>query len=211
MATYLTGNTYGYGPARMFSFNTPPVLVINIPLQNFPEDNLNNKGYRLINLSKYFKDDLFNDRLSYSIVYETDPSHILGTVEGNFLSFTTPTKDWYGQERFAVRATDPLGLWVNSNNFTVRVTPVDDPPVVSPVPDVTVVAGEELSYDLSPYISDVDTPHAVLNLRTDSPYATPAGLAMRLLFPRMDSGGRVEFFVHDGNSSVGGSFEVKVL
>ena len=208
MALYEKNQTTGWGPVRSLRFNTPPVLWFTIPLLHFPEDTT---AHRLCNLSRMFKDDLFDNELNYTIIHETDPRHILAMVDGHFLTFTTPTKDWYGQERFAVRATDPLGLWANSNNFTVRVTPVDDPPSVSPVPDVTVVAGEEQSYDLSPYISDVDTPHDVLDLRTDSPYATPAGLAMRLLFPRTDSGGRVEFRVHDGNSSVGGSFGVKVL
>jgi hypothetical protein len=197
MATYMTGNSYGYGPARKFSFNTPPVLTINIPLQNFPEDNQNNKGFRLVNLSKYFKDDLFNDKMQFSIVYETDPSHILGTIDGNFMNFATPTKDWYGQERFAVRASDPMGLWVNSNNFTVRVTPVNDPPVLNFPSELTVTEGMEHFLDLSPYITDVDSKVDQMTVTTNSSFVRVDGLGLYFNYTPGMTGELVKVTVND--------------
>ena len=197
MATYLTGNTYGYGPSRMFSFNTQPVLYGNIPLQTFPEDNLNNKGNRLVNLSKYFKDDLFTDQLAYNIVYETDPSHILGTIDGNFLSFSTPTPDWYGQERFAVRASDPLGLWCNSNNFTVRVTPVNDAPRLTIPADIIVTEGMEHFFDLTPYVNDVDSKLEQMVVTTNSSYIKVDGLGLYLNYTPGITGEMVKITVND--------------
>jgi hypothetical protein len=179
-ATYLTGNTYGYGPARVFSFNTPPVLKKNIPLYTLWQDNMFNRGFHLINLSNYFTDDLFADQLSYQIIYETDPSHILGTVDGNFLSFTTPTMHWYGQERFAVRASDPLGLWANSNNFTVRVQHVNVPPSILPMPDISVTEGKEHFFDLTPYIIDPDSKLDQMVVSTNSSYIRVDGLGLYL-------------------------------
>lgn len=175
MATYVDGNSYGYGPTNVFSFNTQPILKKNIPLHSFKEDVL---AYHLINLTNYFSDDLFTDTLEYKIIYETDPSHILGMVDGNFLTFSTPTKDWNGQERFAVRAIDPLGLWWNSNNFTVRVTPVNDPPVLLSVPDIRVTEGEEHFFDLSPYVYDVDSRLTDMIVTTSSPYCRVSGLGL---------------------------------
>ena len=179
-ATYMTGNTFGYGPTRVFSFNTPPVLKGSIPLQTLWQDNTYNKGFHLLNLSKYFTDDLFADQLSYQIIYETDPSHILGTVDNNFIDFTTPTMHWYGQERFAVRASDPLGLWVNSNNFTVRVQHVNVPPTILPLPDISVTEGKEHFFDLTPYIIDPDSKLDQMVVSTNSSYIRVDGLGLYL-------------------------------
>jgi hypothetical protein len=176
-AFYQTGRTAGYGPARKFFFNTPPVHFKNIPLLSFNEGTT---GYHLFDLNQWFTDDLYPDNLSCSIIYESDPSHILGEVDGRFITFSTPTEHWYGEERFAVRATDPLGLWANSNKFTVRVVHVDCPPTVLPLPEVTVEAGIEYFFDLSAYILDPDTPPANLTISTDSQYVMVDGLAIRI-------------------------------
>jgi hypothetical protein len=149
------------GPAKGRE-NQPPVLTVNIPLQNFPEDNQGNKGYHLVNLSKYFNDDHDWENLTYSVVFATDPTHICATVDGQFLSFTTPTPDWYGQEKFRVRATDSEGVYAESNNFTVRVTPVSDLLHIHPLPVLEVVEGWESFFDITPYLdSDYDRPEDV--------------------------------------------------
>jgi len=197
MVTYFTGNSYGWGPARIFSFNTPPVLTANIPLQAFPEDNLGNKGYHLLNLSKHFSDDLFSGQLEFSIIYETDPSHILGTIDGHFVNFATPTPDWYGQERFAVRASDPLGLWVNSNNFTVRVTPVNDAPRVNLPASTMVTEGMEHYFDLTPYISDIDSKLDQMVVSTNSSHIKVDGLGLYMIYPPGSTGETVKVTVND--------------
>ncbi|MEM2869749.1 MAG: hypothetical protein QW379_04925, partial [Thermoplasmata archaeon] len=207
MATYMSGNSYGWGPTRTFQFNTGPVLKKNIGLQTFKEDTT---AYRLLNLSMYFTDDLYPDQLTYSIIMETNPSHILGIVEDNFITFTTPTPDWTGQERFAVRAYDPLGLSATSNAFTVRVTPVNDPPRIQEIPDIRVTEGMEHFLDLSPYITDVDSKLESLTLTTNSSYARVEGLGLYLSYPAGVEGEVVEINVSDELDYATASFRVFV-
>ncbi|MGQ9582717.1 MAG: hypothetical protein ACUVV6_04290 [Thermoplasmatota archaeon] len=207
MALYSLGGSYGWGPTRTFQFNTGPVLKKNIGLQTFKEDTTAN---RLLNLSMYFTDDLYPDQLSYSIILETDPSHILATVDGNFLSFTTPTPDWTGQERFAVRAYDPLGLSATSNAFTVRVTPVNDPPKIQEIPDIMVTEGIEHYFDLSPYITDVDSKLDSLSMTTNSTYVRVEGLGLYMTYPPGVAGELVEVNVTDELSYTTASFKVTV-
>jgi len=207
-AVYCTGNTTGWGPVRKCSVNAPPVLSHNIPLVEFPEDTF---ACHLVDLDKYFHDDLFDDGLNYAIIYGSDPTHILGEVDGHFLNFSAPTKDWYGQERFQVKATDLLGLWGRSNLFTVRVTPVDDPPEVPSIPNITVVAGVECLYDLTPFLYDVDTATDALSVATDSPHVAVEGRVLRINCTSAVSEEIVKLDVSDGNLSVNASFTVFVI
>ena len=160
--------------------NQPPFLNGNIPLQSFPENNQGNKGYRLINLSKFFDDDGGTGNLAYSVACETDPAHIDASVEGQFLSFATPTIDWYGQERFRVRATDVEGLWTESNDFTVRVTP--DHPDHHPLPMIHVTKGKECIFNLTPYITDEDSKLDDIVVWTNSTFVKVEGLLLHLIY-----------------------------
>ena len=167
--------------------NQPPVLVFNIPLQSFPENNICNKGYHLVNLSKYFSDDGGVENLTFTVVHATDPSHICATVDGNFLSFSTPTKDWYGQERFRVRATDAGGLWAESNDFTVRVTPVTEELHIHELPVLYVYDNEERYFDITPFLhSDYDAPEVVV-ITTNSSFVRVNGRVLFILVPRHEN------------------------
>jgi hypothetical protein len=157
--------------------NQPPVLQASIPLQNIPDSNVSHYGHHLVNLSKYFSDDQDSGNLTFSVVYASDPTHIFATVDGEFLSFTAMA-DWYGQERFRVRATDSGGLWAESNNFTVRVTHVICPPDFGPLPDVWVFEGEERFFDLLPYILDVDSKLNQTCVRTNSSFVRADGTTL---------------------------------
>ena len=179
-ATYLTGKSYGWGPAWNFSLNLPPVYAKFITIASFPEDT---DAVDLIDLNAHFTDDLYQDSLDYSVIYESDPNHIAARVDGHFLSFSTPTPDWFGQEKFAVRATDRLGLSVDSKQFIVKVSPVDDPPVVRPLPDLYVTEDTEHLYDLTPYVSDVDTPLDQLVVTSPDNRVTIEGLQLIIHFP----------------------------
>jgi hypothetical protein len=190
MATYATGNSFGYGPTEQFSFNTPPILKRNFPLTVIKEDTV---AYHCIPLTNYFFDDLYTNQLQYTIITETDPSHILATVDGDYLTFTTPTKDWYGQERFAVRAMDKLGLWTNSNNFTVRVSAVNDPPVLLSMPDIMATEGEDHFVDLSPYVYDPDSLQSDMIMSTNVSYCRVSGL--NLILNYVHGGGITEDWI----------------
>jgi len=158
--------------------NQPPVVTVDIPLQSLPEDNPGNEGYRLVNLSIYFDDDGGVENLIYNIACETNRSHIDGWVDGHFLSFATPTKDWYGQEMFRARATDGEGLWTESNNFTVRVDPVIEPLRFLPLPEIDVDAQSEWFFDLDKYIVDMEYGFEGLHLATNSSFFRVDGLRL---------------------------------
>ena len=99
---------------------------------HFPEDTT---ATNLINLTTYFSDDLDKStELTYTLVNESDPLLIHATVTTHgLMSFTTPTKDWFGNASFKVKGTDKSGLSVTSDAFNVRVDPVPDAPVLQPI------------------------------------------------------------------------------
>jgi len=171
-------------PQGRATANHPPVLMFNIPLQTFLEDNPGNMGYHLVNLSKYFADDGGVENLTYSIACETDQSHIHATVDGHFLSFTAPTQDWYGQERCRVRATDGEGMSTDSNNFTVRVAPVRHDITIDRLPEIELTAEKEWFFNLTDHILYMGNDPNPLGVVADSPYIRAEGLVLYLKYPR---------------------------
>jgi hypothetical protein len=191
--------------------NQPPVLTVNIPLQNFMENNIGNRGYHLVNLSKYFSDDGGVENLTYSVVFATDPAHICATVDGQFLNFTAPTLDWYGQEKFRVRATDSEGLYAESNNFTVRVTPGPSEHGILPLPTVRVNWDEERFFDLTPYVTDVDSKLENMVSRTNSSFVWAKGPTLFIKYPIDEPGGDVCVTVNDSIDESHANLKVVVM
>jgi hypothetical protein len=207
-ATYLTGKTHGWGPARSFSLNLPPEYSRYITIASFPEDT---SADRLIDLNAAFTDDLFQDTLSYSVIYESDPGHIAAKVDGHYLSFTTPTRDWFGQERFMVRATDELGLSVESRPFTVKVAPVNDPAVVRFIPDMWLTENTGRLYDLEPFVSDVDTPLDRLTVTAPEDRVSVEGLKLYVFFPSGAESEDLGLVVNDGIANTTAVLAVHVV
>lgn len=107
---------------------------------HFPEDT---SVPDLIDLTNYFSDDLDpSTSLTYSLVSESDPTHIRATVtSGGMMGFTPDTKDWSGSATFQVRAKDSDGLEALSLPFSVKVDAMPDPPVLSPIGDLVFTQG----------------------------------------------------------------------
>jgi len=112
--------------------NKAPVPLAIPSTFHFPEDTT---AKDLINMTKYFADDQDkNTDLTYAVVNESAPTHIHATVSAHgLMTFTTPTKDWFGNETFTVSAKDTDGLTTTSQAVNVRVDPVPDAPVLKPV------------------------------------------------------------------------------
>jgi len=98
-----------------------------------------------------------SDPLTYSI--ETGPSH--GSLSGSPPSVTyTPDSNYNGADSFTFKAYDGQA-YSNIANVSITVTPVNDPPVVSDIPNVTFPEdGSDSSIDLDNYVSDVDNTDA---------------------------------------------------
>ena len=89
-----------------------------------------------------------------------------GTVElsvditGRIASIGIPDLDWNGQEAITFRATDTGGLW-DDDPVTFTVTNVNDPPVVTNIPDQTIAEGSTfVTINLDDYVSDIDNTDA---------------------------------------------------
>ncbi len=95
----------------------------------------------VVDLRAFFRDD--HNRLSFSVVYQSDPAHLEAFVEGGALTFEAA--DWYGTADFRVGAWDgnPSHASVESNVFTVLV---NDVPAITSVPPLRAIAGRAYTY-----------------------------------------------------------------
>jgi hypothetical protein len=167
-----------------YILNLAPVLIDDIPHLHFPEDT---DAVHLIDLEEFFWDDWDDGLLAFEVTYEEDAQKIHAVVDGRYLTFTTPTENWYGTERFRVRAIDRGGLWAPSNLFCITVDPVNDPPVLAPIPDQTAHVGERVHFtvrasdvELDPLAFSTDVPSiAVLPLPRDPDAGTVSFPASR--------------------------------
>ena len=98
-----------------------------------------------------------SDPLTYFIV--DYPSH--GSLSGSPPTVTyTPDPDYTGSDSFTFKAYDGQA-YSNVATVSITVTPVNDPPVVGDIPDVTFPEdGSDSSIDLDDYVSDVDNTDA---------------------------------------------------
>ncbi len=131
----------------------------------------------VFDLDSYFTDPN-NDVLFFSYGY----SHLNITIHGNHSVDVAAQSDWNGVEEVTFRGTDALGA-IAEDAILVRVLPVDDPPVLGPVPDLVVHHDANYTFNLDPYIADPDTPIGGINASTSSPYVTLSGHLMILLYP----------------------------
>jgi hypothetical protein len=134
-----------------------PQQIDDIPSDwNFLEDT---DADNLIDLSVYFEDIwTTNAHLKFKIIYESDNTHIDATVDGKYLDFTTPTINWSGSEMFKIKCTDEGGLSVDSNEFKVTVTEVNDAPAWTPIGYIHISEDTNLIdiVELDSYIIDTD-------------------------------------------------------
>ena len=144
----------GWSEVWNIDLNLPPEALLIPDNHSFAEDTT---ADHLIDLQDYFLDDTVSGGMAnYSVVYMEDPARMNASVDGRFLNFTSPTPDWYGSCNFSVRATDRFGLGNVSNDFRVTVRPVNDPPRFRTIPSLYVTEDEPFSFNLMPYVYDVD-------------------------------------------------------
>jgi len=207
MAVYVSEGTTGYTEARTLYMNTPPILRKNLGLKTVEEDV---GATHLYDLNDYFWEDVYPNSLTYTVVYESDPTKLMAIIDGHYLDFYTMTPNWTGQQRFRVRASDPMQLSVDSNNFTVRVTPIPDSPFVSPMPRLHLTENKEYLFDMTPYIYDSDSRVEDLTVTTSSEYAVPSGLTLILKYPAGVLQDLIEINVTDTMNTASRFLEVEI-
>lgn len=123
---------------------------------SFPEDTPLNGAIDL-NL-------LFHDEDDSTLDFHADGNrNIIVQIADGLVNFTAPN-NWSGTERVVFTATDSHGAWA-SWDLTVVVIPVNDAPVVLPIPDTIVKGGPRNShYLISGYFIDSETPFSQLTI-----------------------------------------------
>lgn len=135
-------------------YNTWPTFS-GLPDVSTPEDTPKSNA---IDLWVYAYDPESSDSdLEYTITGNTNPSCGVSIDVGDYVDIN-PALNWYGSSTVTIRCSD--GIRSVSDSFVVTVTPVNDPPVISGLPDRTL--NEDTTWnnaiDLWDYASDPETP-----------------------------------------------------
>jgi hypothetical protein len=130
-------------PKVVYKLDYPPMLLSPVPDQQVYEDEA--RDY-LVNLAEYFIDDWDTDNLRCTIVEESDPTKVDAYLIDSWLSVKLPEKDWTGEIEVKVRAFDRHPFYHNdSNEFIIKVLPINDAPILGFIPD------KELEVDVEHY------------------------------------------------------------
>jgi hypothetical protein len=152
-------------------------------------------------LGPYFKDvDTDPDELELT---EDSP---YATLTGSGLHVEYPN----GVLHDVIGLTVSDGDNVDAAELVVNITPVNDPPVVGPIPDQVLVENVRFLLDLEPYISDIDTPLTEITIASDSIYSGFIGSSIWLIYPDGVTSDVVDITVSDGEFHVHVSFNVTV-
>jgi PKD repeat protein len=127
--------------------NDAPVIS-NISDQTIAEG----ASFATITLDNYISDvDNTDDQISWTA---TGQSELSVSFNNRVATISIPDTDWYGTETIVFTATDPGDLSA-SNSATFTVTPVNDAPMVSDIPDQNILEGQAFSsISLNLYVND---------------------------------------------------------
>ncbi len=103
---------------------------------------------KLIDLNTLFV-GYSTDKLTFDITYKSDPKKLDATIDTNgWMGFKMPTKYWWGDQQFKVKATNSDGLERESNLFTVHVLWVNSPPTITPVGKQVATQGVPFTFQV---------------------------------------------------------------
>lgn len=138
------------------SSNNDPPTVSGIPDQTITEGST----FTTINLDDYVFDiDNIDNQMTWTYAGNTELSV---NIVNRVATITIPDVNWNGSETIIFRATDPGALW-DEDTASFTVTAVNDPPVVSDIPDQTIAEGQSFAtISLDNYVNDVDNSDAEL-------------------------------------------------
>jgi competence protein ComGC len=139
--------------------NWPPETIRTLSDISFHEDQVVENAF---NLNDYFSD---RDSNALFFTYGQDNIHI--TIDDDGTVDFSAELNWFGEERVTFRATDISDAFVESN-IIITVHPVNDPPVIAPIPDQQGQINELWRVDLSEFINDVDNELSELTIETES-------------------------------------------
>ncbi len=95
---------------------------------NFPEDS--HEGIGLIDLEDYFQDDDDFNNITFTVTMNHTRISAFINTSTNSIDFVS-NKNYFGKERFRIKAEDNEGLYIETDPFWVSVTPTNDAPSFS--------------------------------------------------------------------------------
>ncbi|HTD81054.1 MAG TPA: hypothetical protein VK723_02770, partial [Thermoplasmata archaeon] len=202
-ATFYVNDSDPGGSWRVYvhvSDNRPPILTRSLPDVRFDEDTLYT-GYRL---SDYFADP---DSLA-PLRFNFTGAHVQGDIQTDTrIVFHTAAPNWFGQETVFIKANDSQGAFVIAP-VVVRVSPVDDGPVLRQIEDRDLTGARTGVIDLRGYVTDVDDALENLTFTSNSPYASVYGYILLLDVPAGVDFHSVTVTVSDGHLSDSSTFQL---
>jgi len=135
-------------------------------------------------------DNYFTDPDGDILFYAHGNTHVGVTIQPNHtVDFYAPT-NWAGDEHTVFKADDSKGARAESA-LTATIIAVNQPPSISPLPDLVVRFGQQYSFDLGPYIRDLDDDLSELLVTTNESHTWIDGLFLNMEFPAGMTGMRV--------------------
>jgi parallel beta-helix repeat protein len=148
--------------------NDPPVITLMPEIRPVEDVEL------IINFSKVISD---SDTPMGNISFATNSSYC--RVDGLKLKFLYPE----GVLRDNIRITVSDGQNSTSYDLLIVVKPVNDPPVLTSIPKINIIAGKSHTSDLWDLIYDPDTPKEKISIFTTSPYISVSGFNVTISYP----------------------------
>jgi len=151
--------------------------------------------------------DIDNDVLSF--FSPSDTNSIITQVDNDTIVLT-PIKNWNGSNLISVYVSDRELL--DTTSFTLHITPVNDPPILEAIKDVTI--NEDSSSTIILKGNDIDGDKITFSAKCDTiDVLTKVSLDTLLLIPLSDWNGetRITAYVSDGALLDTNSFDLSVL
>lgn len=196
--------SFAEGPflVRVRHVNHPPTLLTPFPAVTFIEDTIGPDVFGG-SAAAHFS-DVDGDPLTISVL---GGANVSSRINPNGNLDLWASAGWYGSETLRIRATDPFNLFADGT-FLAIVQCDNDPPTLAPIPDLRIDDGAKLTLDLTPYISDPDTPVSQIFVSTDSNYVTANGRVLTLVYPGGHGDTSFTVTISDGNSTASRSVRI---
>ncbi len=160
--------------------NDAPVIAF-IPDKQLDEDE--NPEDNWADMLSYASDiETNNTLLTYSISGQTNALLINCSIVSNrYINCSNPAPDSHGISMIYVNASD--SELASQRSFTITVISVNDAPVISGIPNITLTEDAAFQLDISQYVSDIDNDDSSLMITANSPYATANGQTILFNYP----------------------------
>ncbi|MFQ6059686.1 MAG: hypothetical protein ACE5KV_00110, partial [Thermoplasmata archaeon] len=166
--TVSDGQSNSSGVMRVKVTDNRPPTIIGLPDILFEED----KSYPLA----FDLDDYFNDPDGGSLTYFSNQTQdfVMVTIDSNNIVSFSSVENWSGQQVIVFRAVDEENA-IAEDSIIVTVIPVNDAPIIFPVPKQVGQKNKPWLLNLSPYLFDSDNSTAELSIEVESDYVTVVG------------------------------------